>query len=165
MGKDTDDLFTEPPWSADVAGIIYAVNGQPGQTTVATLKDDAPAELLAAAPNLLYAVREAMECIDREIHNLPPSEVSRKIAEARNLDLYTAVFRATGNISRAELENTMWTINPHLPPDERKANARLLSAADGLLKAADVWRYLGGYAPFANVASLLREAIMRARPL
>src|SRR5258706_8864209 len=118
-----DNQFTEPPWRADVAGLIYAENGRPGQTTVATLLDGAPAELLAAAPDLLRALADSIECLEDHLTRLSSGALFIAVLEARNF-AQTAIARARVGYPNSIVREHLWTVNPELPTSERKANAR-----------------------------------------
>jgi hypothetical protein len=160
-----DDLFTQPPWCSDVSGIIYSENGRPGETTVATLQDGAPAELLAAAPELLSAVEDALPCLDELFKTLEPGAFRNGVRDARE-SVDTAIIRARkGGHPNSTVQQRTWTVNPALPESERKANARLLDAAADLKKAArQAHRYLASHDGYAPVASALSTAFLSSNP-
>jgi hypothetical protein len=156
------DQFTEPPWHSDVDRIIYAVNGRPDQTTVATLRYGAPAELLAAAPDLLRALDDSLTCLEQEFNRATPSAHRNAVLAALDR-AETALNRA--RIGRAENPPTRpWDVNPALPDAERKANERLLDAAADLLDAArKTHAALASHAENCDgVVDALRNAIGRA---
>jgi hypothetical protein len=161
MMTDDSPSITEPPWSSDVAGIIYAVNGRPGLTTVATLRDGANAETLAAAPDLLQALKDSMECLEQQFAKLPPCALRNAVLEARTF-ADTAIARARVGYPRELVREHPWTVNPQLPPSELEANGLLLAAAedlwDGAMKA---YAALAGHVDNIEVVGSLSKAIAR----
>ena len=157
----TDNPFTERPWSSDVAGIIYAVNGRPRLTTVATLQDGADAETLAAAPELLQALKDSMECLERLFEKLSPCALRNAVLEARKC-ADNAIARARVGYPRSMAREHPWTVNPQLPPPEREANAHLLAAAEDLWDAAmKAYAALAGHVDNLEVVGSLSKAIAR----
>jgi hypothetical protein len=126
-----EDQITEPPWYSDIGGMIYAPNGRPGQTTVAALLDGAPAELLAAAPDLLQAVKDSDEFLIQELSTLPPGARHQAVLHAKTF-ADTAMARARVGYPAALKPERLWTVDAALPTPEAKANARLLDAASDL---------------------------------
>jgi len=163
------DVFTPHPWS--VADHIFTVKGRAGQTTVATLRDGALAKLLAAAPDLLYAVEESKACLKREEKRLmEDSEQQEVFAEQlavsnawKAADLAIAAARV-GRANSATQERPLWTVNPKLPDSEREANKCLLAAAEDLWDAAmKAFPILARRDPeYAAVVALLCAAMLRS---
>ena len=154
--------FTELPWSADVARIIYAVNGRPGLTNVATLLDGAPASLLAAAPDLFLAVADSMECLENHVATLSSGALRVATLDALNF-AQTAIARVRVGYPNSTVREHLWTVNPALPDAEKKANARVLDAAADLLRAAHkVYAALAGHVDNPAVVDWLSKAILRA---
>jgi hypothetical protein len=150
-------LFTEPPWSADVADFIYAVNGR-----VATLQDSAPGRLLAAAPDLLRAVETSMGCLEKEFCKLSMGARRNVVLDARN-DAQTAIAYATTGRPASTTRGHLWKVDPTLPTAERRANERLLDAAPDLLEAANkAYAALAGHVDDTEIVEALRTAIVRA---
>jgi hypothetical protein len=158
-----DDQPTEAPWYSDVADIIYAVNGRPGQTTVATLGRGADPVLLAAAPDLLWALENSMECLESEYAKTAPGARQLAVLDARN-GADVAITRATkAGYPDAATRVRAWMVNPDLPKSERKANARLLDAAADLLAAVQkAYAALAGHVDNPEVVGALQRAIVRA---
>ncbi len=155
------DVFTQPPWSFDVAGKIYAVNGRPGLTTVARLKNGADAKLLAAAPDLLYAVEESMACLQQEEKRLATQPEQGAVSDAWKSAYLAAALARVGN---STVRERLWTVNPKLPDSEREANALLLAAAEDLSDAAlKAFPVLARRDPeYAAVVALLRAAMLQS---
>jgi hypothetical protein len=158
-----DASFTQPPWSSDLAGRIDAENGRPAPTTVATWLPGARPKVLAAAPDLLSALVNSMECLEQEFDSLPSGARLLAVLDARNC-ANTAIAHAT--IGRADLYTPpverLWTVNPRLPAAERKANEQLLDAAYELLEAATrVFGALSTYVDNPKIVGALRDAIAR----
>jgi len=154
------DRFTEPPWFADVAGIVYAIQGRAGQTTVAKLKRSAPAELLAAAPDLLETLEAATECLTRHMPQLRTGPLGPDALRAKD-QAESAIHQAKNGL--ADLTGGReWEVPVELPPPERRANARLLGAASDLREAArSVRAIVATLADCAGVSDALNSVIRR----
>jgi hypothetical protein len=142
-------------------GRIEAENGRPGQTTVATWLPGARPEVLAAAPDLLWALTNSMECLEQEFDSLPSGARLLAVLDARNR-AKTAVAHATIGRADSYTPKRLWTVNTTLPASEQKANEQLLDAADELLEAATrVIDALATYVDNPEVVAVLRNAIAR----
>jgi hypothetical protein len=156
-----DDSFTQPPWSSDLVGRIDAENSRSGQTTVATWLPGARSKVLAAAPDLLWALAKSMECLEQEFDSLPSGARLLAVLDARN-SAKIAVAHATIGRADSYIPERRWTVNPKLPAAERKANEQLLDAAYELLEAATkAFGALATYAGNPEVVGALRDAIAR----
>jgi|SRR5580698_9175871 hypothetical protein len=156
-----DEQHTQAPWSSDVEGILYAVNGRPGQTTVATVSPGAPAALLAAAPDLLWALADSMELLEQEFEGLPSGARLLAVLDARN-SAKTALGHATIGYAGSTARVRSWKVNPTLPEDEQKANERLLDAAAELHEAVQkTYAVLAGHVNNPEVVGALQKALAR----
>jgi hypothetical protein len=155
------DQPTEGPWRADAAGIIYAENGRPGQTTVATLKRGAPAELLAAAPDLLQALQDGVECLTRNLGQLSTGALEVGALRAKD-EAERAIVRAKVGLADFGGHTAKWEVPVDLPAPERRANARLLGAAPDLREACrSVYGILATRADCVDAIGRLHAVISR----
>lgn len=154
-----DDLFTETPWSWDVPGMLYAKNGFPGRTTVATLLPGAPAEVLAAAPELLRALEDFSDRLDQGMVSVPEAGFVHFVEAKTQAE--AAIARARRGPVQSAPQDRLWELDAAMPVTEREANARLLDAAPALFDAAK--KIFGRLATERiEVVGELRAAITRA---
>jgi hypothetical protein len=156
-----DDLFTETPWSWDIPGMLYAVNGHPGRTTVAKLLPGAPAEVLAAAPELLRALEEFSDRFDHGDVSVPMGGDVHFLAAVRQAE--AAIASARRGPIQSAAHDRLWEADAALPTAERDANARLLDAAPQLFDAAKtIFGQLTSQGDQPELVGELRAAITRA---
>lgn len=82
----TDTSFTPGPWSVDQLGFNVVVHSETGSHTVAMTQPGArmkaDALLIAAAPDMLAALRAAEQCIGKKSHPANLRLVRAAIAKA-----------------------------------------------------------------------------------